>query len=445
MNLPANPIFLTQRTLVHRNGVLAPLLIAWLLGLCPLVAYFYQRALGEESPASLGRVSYGFVLAIQALVVVLGGFSRISRTLVEERKAGLFDSNRLTPLEPSELVLGYWLGAGLREVYMALALAPIGAVIIGLSGLPWMLWVGTQALLLTTALLFGLLEVLAGMALSKDHGGPGMFLLLIFLGPLNLAFSEHSVANFLLPIHSLQWLFDGSHVKGPYLYGWTVPSLALTWTVQLILGVLCWRGAVRKMADPTRPAFTLKMTLLIFGILVFTQHGLIWHQDVADAFPVVHGATLLLGLVLVATLSLNPDQARMTAVRLGNGDLAWVLRHSSAGIALALAATASAALAMHFVGDGGGDWRPWLSGTAILITALLAMAFLREMCRLMFRRRTGGFVALGAFVLFILPLILAAVFDSGKMAAYSFFTPGIIALTPRKSLPFPVAPLIVHE
>ena len=57
---------------------------------------------------------YGWTIGVEVLVLVLGGFSRISNVLANERKAGLWDSNRLTPLQPSQLVLGYWLGPALR-------------------------------------------------------------------------------------------------------------------------------------------------------------------------------------------------------------------------------------------------------------------------------------------------------------------------------------------
>ena len=67
--------------------------------------------------------------AVAALFIFVGGFSRISRTLVEERKTGLLDSNRLTPLTGGDLVVGYWFGSALREFYIAVALIPVGLAI----------------------------------------------------------------------------------------------------------------------------------------------------------------------------------------------------------------------------------------------------------------------------------------------------------------------------
>ena len=91
--------------------------IALLMGLSLFAALAYHIASPDhnETPAELGKLYYAWVLALQFLILVVGGFSRISRKLVEERKAGLLDSNRLTPLRPAELVSGYWFGSALRD------------------------------------------------------------------------------------------------------------------------------------------------------------------------------------------------------------------------------------------------------------------------------------------------------------------------------------------
>ena len=125
MKLNENPIFFTQKRLVHRGGVLAAVLIAALIGLSLLAGLVAYRAIPTDFRGFLtvqeaGKTFYAWTIAAEILVLVIGGFSRVSRTLAEERKAGLWDSNRLTPLQPSEIITGYWLGSALREIYMAL-------------------------------------------------------------------------------------------------------------------------------------------------------------------------------------------------------------------------------------------------------------------------------------------------------------------------------------
>ena len=78
--LTENPVFITHRRIVHRAGVLAAMLIAGLIGFCLLLGLegsLHNDIGPRPSPPALGRVYYGWVVALEILVLVLGGFSRI--------------------------------------------------------------------------------------------------------------------------------------------------------------------------------------------------------------------------------------------------------------------------------------------------------------------------------------------------------------------------------
>ena len=320
MNLSDNPIFLTQKRLVHRGGVLAAIIIAALLGLSllsGLVGYLANpRAFHFDSPEDAGRMFYGWIVIIEALILVLGGFSRVSRALSDDRKAGLWDSNRLTPLKPSQLVNGYWFGSGLREFYMAVVLAVIGLGIVLLAKLPITLWLGTQVLLLSTACFFGLIGLLVGMAFERS--GIILVVATFILCMFSLAAPGRMVPNFLLPIFGLNYLFqDPDHPNyqhqwdaPPSLFGVSIPPIILTLGLQFLVGFFCWRAAVRKTARPSQPLLLRWEAIALFAILVIVQHGLlwsIWHGHFPDVvltgernyansslLPTIHGATICL-------------------------------------------------------------------------------------------------------------------------------------------------------
>src|ERR1017187_6315165 len=97
VKLSENPIFLTHKRLVHRSGVLAAVLIAALIGLCLLLGL--AESMREEvrfnnfsSQAEAGKTFYGWTMGVEILVLIIGGFSRISRALADDRKAGLWGS-----------------------------------------------------------------------------------------------------------------------------------------------------------------------------------------------------------------------------------------------------------------------------------------------------------------------------------------------------------------
>ena len=261
MKLTDNPIFLTQKRLVHRAGVLAAILIAALIGLSllsGLIAYLAEPINFDfRSPQDAGRMFYGWIIGVEILVLVIGGFSRISNTLANERKAGLWDSNRLTPLQPWQLVTGYWFGSPLREFYMAVVLAGTGLVIVLLGRLSPALWLGTQLLIFSTALFFGLLAVLAGLVAQRPQNAFIFLLLFFFLQFPSFTMPKFLLTNFLLPIYGIASLFRDAGGSGndysfrgwnglPEIFGLPIYPILLSLVLQFVIGIFLWRAASQK-------------------------------------------------------------------------------------------------------------------------------------------------------------------------------------------------------
>ena len=456
MNLSENPIFITQKRLTHRAGVLAPVLIAALIGLsllAGLIAYLADpQDFNFHSPQEAGKVFYGWIIGVEILVLVIGGFSKISRTLAEERKAGLWDSNCLTPLKPAQIVSGYWLGSPLREFYMAAILAGIGLVICVLAKLPLALWPGTQILIFSTALFFGLLASLVGMAFQKPQAGILMVGAFFFFCMPSLSFSKFTVINFLLPIYGVVNLFSDENNSDrdwsgwPEIFGISVPPILLSLALQFVLGIFLWRAAVRKTANPFQPLLLRWEAIAIFALLIVSQHALIWktwHGDFGAAqnphtyhnYPndsllaVTHGGTILLGVLILAFASPLPERVRVEALRAGDGNLQMIFSRSAVSLALALAAVAAIASLTQFTSSFGDKEIVWLLASANLFIFFLMFSLLLEFCRLRHKRRALGFVALWLFVLCILPFILGGVFSNSALAKLSFLAPGTVAVS----------------
>lgn len=459
MKLSENPIFLTQKRLVHRGGVLAAILIAALIGLSllsGLIAYLTDpQNFNFRSPQDAGKMFYGWVIGVEILVLVLGGFSRISQVLANERKAGLWDSNRLTPLKPAQLVTGYWFGSPLREFYMSTILAGVGLVIVLLARLPVMFWIETQILVASTALFFGLLGVLMGMAFARPQGIL-IVLAILFLYPFSFIAPARMLTNFLLPVYGIANLFYNSHNSGfeytarqwggsPEIFGLTISPVLLSLGLQLLIGIFLWRAAVRKTINPFQSPLFRWEAVALFGILVFAQHGLLWglwHGQFPtwveprntfytrdSMLPMVQASTMLLGLVVLAFASPQPERVRVESLRLGFKNLGAIFPRSAVSLALVLTAVAAAALFTQCVFSITGSWKAYLTATGNLLDFFLIISLLLEYCRLRFRRRALGFVALWLFILCVLPFILAGVFTTTALGRLSLLSPGILALT----------------
>jgi len=458
VNLNDNPIFLTQKRLVHRAGVLAAVLIAALVGaslLSGLIAYLAAPLdYNFRSSQDAGRMFYGWVIGVEILVLVVGGFSRICNTLANERKAGLWDSNRLTPLQPWQLVTGYWFGSPLREFYMAVVLAGIGLVIVLLGRLSPALWLGTQLLIFSTALFFGLLAVLIGLVAQRPQNGVILFLLFFLLQFPSFTMPKFLLTNFLLPIYGMADLFrDAADTNSadlleswnglPNIFGLPVYPILLSLALQLIVGIFLWRAAVRKTASPFQPLFLRWEAIALFAIILLAQHGLIWglwrghfstaadqgrYYDRESILSIVHCGTLFLGTIVLAFSSAQPERMRVKALRLGFKNPGAIFSGSAVSLAFVLAAVAAAVLLTQCALSLADSWEIYLIAVGNLLAFFLVFSLLLEFCRLRFKRRALGFVALWLFVLCVLPFILAGVFSTAAIGKLSLLSPGIVAL-----------------
>jgi hypothetical protein len=458
VNLNDNPIFLTQKRLVHRGGVLAAILIAALIGLSLLSGLIADLAdpinFNFHSPQEAGKMFYGWTIGVEILVLVIGGFSRISNTLGNERKAGLWDSNRLTPLQPWQLVTGYWFGSPLREFYMAVVLAGTGLVIVLLGRLSPALWLGTQLLIFSTALFFGLLAVLASLVAQRPQSASAFLLLFFFLQFPSFAMPKFLLTNFLLPIYGMANLFrdagnpdSGDSIGNwdglPEIFGLPVYPILLSLGLQLVIGVFLWRAVVRKTANPFQPLLLRWEAVALFTIILAAQHGLIWglwrgyfpataghggFYEVEPLMSITHGGTFLLATLILAFASPQPESVRVKALRLGLKNPGAVFSGSAVSLALVLAAVVAVLLFSQCALSLAVRGKVYFIAVGNLLSFFLVFSLLLEYCRLRFRRRALGFVALWLFVLCVLPFILAGVFTNAAIGRLSLLSPGIVAL-----------------
>jgi len=448
-----NPIFLTHKRLVHRNGVLAAILIAGLIGFSLLAGLISYLAAPHDfhfsSAQEAGKTFYGWTIGVEILVLVVAGFSRIARSLADDRKAGLWDSNRLTPLKPCDIITGYWLGPALREFYMAAVLAGSGLLIVVIGHLPITLWLGTQILIVSTALFFGLLGILAGMAFQRSQG------ILIFLGflfayPFSFIAPSRMLTNFLLPIYGIGNLFssratyDRDWFGLPEIFGIPIYPILVSLGLQLIIGIFVWRALVRKTANPFQPLLLRWEAITLFIIVLVSQHALLWdlwrgqfpklhgtntNFDHDALLSVVHGGTILIGILLLAFASPLPERVRVESLRVGFKNLGAIFSRSAVSLALALAAIAGVTLLTQVMFSLADSIQIFAVTTVNIAEIFLVFALLLEFCRLRHKRRALGFVALWLFVLCIIPFILAGVFSSEAIARISLLAPGFVALS----------------
>ena len=122
--------------------------------------------------------------------------------------------------------------------------------------------------------------------------------------------------------------------------------------LQFAMGIFLWRAVVRKTANPFQPLLLRWEALAISALLAVVQHGLIWgiwHGQFPTAaesghkfyegdsmLPIVHGGTILVGVLMLALASPLPERVRVEALRTGSAICRLVFSRSAVSLALAL-------------------------------------------------------------------------------------------------------------
>jgi hypothetical protein len=294
------------------------------------------------------------------------------------------------------------------------------------------------------------------MAFQRPQSGIVLLLPVLLLQMFSFAFPKFIITNFALPSYVIIHLFqDQSRPLNDYdafrdwstwpeIFVLPVPPVLLSLGLQLVIGIFLWRAVVRKTTNPFQPLLLRWEATAIFALLAMVQHGLIWgiwHGRFPTAFAsndrfsqpdsmlsIVHGGTILVGVLILTFASPLPERVRVEALRSGAGNLQLVFSRSAVSLALALVAVAAAASLPQFIFSSGQAWKAWALAVGNLFVFFMMFSLLLEYCRLRFKRRALGFVALWLFVLCLLPFVLAGVFSSEVIAKLSFLAPGTVAL-----------------
>jgi hypothetical protein len=99
-------------------------------------------------------------------------------------------------------------------------------------------------------------------------------------------------------------------------------------------------------------------------------------------------------------------------------------------LALALTAVVAIVLLTQFIHSAGAAWVNYFTAVGNMLAFSVIFSLLLEFCRLHYKRRALGSLALWIFILCVLPFIAAGVFGESTLAEFSLLSPGCAALSP---------------
>ncbi len=174
-----NPILVKHvRSRLRRQSLVTSIVVVIILCVCILWADY-------QIPTFPTGSTFGVLLTLQTIILALMGAGRVGASISNARASGILDFHRVSPLTPTELTLGFFFGAPIREYLLFACTLPFSAIflakgVISLHGFTQLMimLLATTWILHGVALLSGLL---ANVNLNSSTMG-GMLLVVFLLG-----------------------------------------------------------------------------------------------------------------------------------------------------------------------------------------------------------------------------------------------------------------------
>ncbi len=421
----SNPILVKHvRSRLRPQSALSAVAVVIMLNLC-LAFAGYQLDWYQH-----GYVAGG-IMAMQIVILGIMGSAQVNASVNGARASGVLDFHRVTPMTPSELMFGFFLGAPIREYALFASTIPF-TIFCMAFGIPTFLgFLQLILLVLSTAWILHAISMLSALiSNSKNPSGNavGMIVFLLFffayivLGATQSVYAVESEFRLRFFGISLPWL--------PVILLYELPMLFF-----LLLAV------TRKMESQRMHPLSKPQAiaaLLTFSTLIV---GGIWRQENYQYFQLATLYLLVVPSLLLTAMTVSSQAEYIKglhrAQKQGRPRLPWWndLSVSVPGLTILPAIVLVAGTVAETIATGTPDPHFGAPGSANAYSLALAAAVLTvayhafglQYFHLRFGRRASVYFGLFLFVAWLLPILsgwILAASDGGinseRMAAPIF-------------------------
>jgi hypothetical protein len=401
-----NPIFVKHiRSRLRPQPLLSSMVVLVLLNLCLAYAGY------ELNLYTTGTVA-GWIVAFQVVLLGVMGAAQVNASVNGARASGILDFHRVSPLTPTELTLGFFFGAPIREYALFAATIPFTVLCMAFGVPSFRGFLQLMIIIVTTSwTIHGvmLLNGLISRAKNPTGGVVGVVVFLFFFFAWIVMGAQYSV-NIVENDHRLSF------------FGVSLPWLPVVLLNQLPVLFFLLLAGTRKMESQrlhplSKPQALVAM--LTFATLVL---GGIWQQEGYEIYEIVALYLLTIPAILL-TMMITPSQAEYTkglfrARKQGKARLPWWDDLSVnwfclvllAGIVLAagtLAGTVAAGAPVRLPNGRALGPYPLALAAAVLTVAYFGLAW--QYFQLRFRGRSVMYLGLFLFIFWGLPLIAGSI------------------------------------
>ncbi len=410
-----NPIFIKHvRSRLRRQPLAAGAVVVIVLCMCIVWA-------GYENNAFVDGRAFEWLMILQAIILIVMGASQVSSAVGGAKASGILDFHRVSPLTPTELTLGFFFGAPIREYVLFACTLPFVMLFMAF-GVPSVHGF-TQIVILMVAVAWvfhglALLNSLIMKGQRSARGAVGVIVVfvLFFFNAMRMGRFIPSVALF---DEDGRWTF----------FGYSLPWLAVMLMYVAYVLFFLYLAARRKMGSErihplSKPqaitALASLSVLLLAGVWANDYHGIL--ETVALYLLVI---TALLSILMVTPNHAEYIKGLWRAQRQGRSHLPWWDDLSLNRVFLVITCAivlATANVARSVVGDDPSDKFgahafpgnfPLAIAIGVLVVAYFGMALQYFLIR--FGRRGVTYFALFLFLAWLVPLVTGTVLAMASM------------------------------
>ena len=306
-----NPILVKHmRSRLRKQALSAAIVVVFVLCICIAWAGIQLQSLSNGG-------TFGLLLGLQSVILIVMGATQVGTAVGAARASGILDFHRVSPLTPTELTLGFFFGAPIREYVLFACTLPFSLFFLAFGTPSVHGFVQLMILLLACAWLFhglALLNALLAKARANPRGVVGLVIFVVFFAGNLIVGMSRSAA---LVDMDLRLSF----------YGISLPWLAVVVLHLAVVLYFIFLAARRKMGSERIHPLSKPQSIAALASLAVLLVGTIWRRE---EFVILEIATLYL-LVITAILLLmmvtpnlpEYDKGLWRARRMGLAHLPW--------------------------------------------------------------------------------------------------------------------------
>jgi hypothetical protein len=404
-----NPIFIKHvRSRLRIQPLATSIVVVLVFCLCIAWAGYRLRTFQD------GR-AFEYLLMLQGILLMIMGASQVSAAVGGAKNSGILDFHRVSPLTSTELTLGFFFGAPIREYVLFACTLPFSALCLAM-GVP-----SVYGFLQFMVLLFATAWVFQGMAL---------------LNALAFKVSGSSRGAVVLVLFFVVWIVNGLRMgraiptaavfdEDPRLsfFGWQLPWLGVVLLYQVPLLFFLFLAGRRKMDSARNHPLSKPQAVAALVTVATLVLGWMWQHEHYEVLEIVGLYILVVAAILLAIM-VTPSQAEYykglwRAQKQGRRSIPpWEdLAVNWTFLALvSLIVLAAASLERYgrpdvdaFGGVPIGGWGsfPLAIATGVLVVAYFGLAL--QFFLLRFAGRGQTYFALFLFLIWIVPVLAGSI------------------------------------